>query len=251
MSRVTYIGIDPGDRRQPFTFAALDGERTILALSQGPMDAVLAYAAGQAGAITAINGPLCFNQGRMAQEKDRAGLNPPPRPGEWTDLRVVEYQLALRQAPVSHTPSGKGYCPKWIRRAVELSTELQQRLGFSLFDDGEEPCHLLEAQAEVCFWSLLGGTAPFAAGSLEGRLQRQLVLHDEKLPVPDPMDFFEEVTRFKLLKGILPVKDVYSQPELNALVTAYTAWLTVNKPERVETVGASEEGKIWLPMQRN
>lgn len=215
------------------------------------MDAVLAYAAGQAGAITAINGPLSFNQGRMAQDEVRAAYNPPPKAGEWTGLRVSEYQLALRQAPVSHTPSGKGYCPKWIRRAVELSAELQQRLGFALFADGDAPCQLLEAQAEVCFWSLLGGTAPFAAGSLEGRLQRQLVLHDEQLPVPDPMDFFEEVTRFKLLKGILPVKDVYSQPELNALVSAYTAWLAVNKPEEVEVVGSPEEGKIWMPIQRN
>jgi hypothetical protein len=248
MSKITFIGIDPGDRRQPYTFAALDGERAILALGKGPMEAVLAYAAGQAAAVAAVSGPLSYNLGWMGQAEKRAALNPAPNEGEWIELRAAEYQLALRQAPVSHTPAGNGYCPKWIRRAVDLGCELRQRLGFTTFTPGDAPRRLLEAQAEVCYWSLLG-MAPFAAGTLEGRLQRQLVLHAEKMPVPDPMDFFEEVTRFKLLKGILPVKDIYSQPELNALVAAYTAWLAVNSPDRVEAVGGEEEGEIWLPLK--
>ncbi len=107
----------------------------------------------------------------------------------------------------------------------------------------------MEAPAEVGYWSLLE-TLPFPALTLEGRLQRQLVLHDEKLPVADPMDFFEEVTRFKLLKGILPVKDIYSPAELNALLAAYTANLAVYDPARLNRFGSSDEAEIFVPAKR-
>lgn len=247
MSKITFIGIDPGDRRQPYTFAALDEDRTILALGNGPLQSVLAYAAGQIAATAAVSGPLGFYSGQKGPAETPAGGDSQPKAGGLTGLRPVEAQLALRGVPVSHTPPEDGYCPKWIRRAVDAGRQLKQQLGFASFAPGGAPCQVLEAQAEVCYWALLG-MAPFAAGTLEGRLQRQLLLHAEKMPVPDPMEFFEEVTRFKLLKGILPVKDIYSQPELNALVAAYTAWLAVNTPERVEAVG-DEEGKIWLPIK--
>ena len=131
---------------------------------------------------------------------------------------------------------------------MEAGCELKERLGFGGFGQGEGTRQLIEAQAEVGYWSLLG-MAPFASGTLEGRLQRQLVLHGEKMPLSDPMDFFEELTRFKLLKGILPVKELYSQAELNALMAAYTAWLTMNMPDRAEKVEGGEEGDIWLPVK--
>jgi hypothetical protein len=219
-----------------------------LALGSGPLQAMLAYAAGQTAAVAAVSGPLSYALGRMGEAERRANLDPAPKEGAWTDLRTAEYKLAVRQAPVTHTPSGQGYCPKAIRRAVEVGCELKERLGYRGFGEGEGTRQLIEAQAEVGYWSLLG-MAPFAAGTLEGRLQRQLVLHGEKMPVPDPMDFFEEVTRFKLLKSILPVKDIYSQAELNALMAAYTAWLTVTVPERVERVGGGDEGDIWMALK--
>lgn len=250
IDRTTFIGIDPGDGRQPFTYAALDSERAIQALGHGPLAEALAYAAGQSEALAAINGPLAYNLGLMAQEALRGGLDPAPKAGEWTDLRLAEYRLLMRKAPVSHTPSRGRYCPKWIQRSIEAALGLQQ-VGYAAYSAGTTGCGILEVQSEVGYWSMLGGIAPFQAGSLEGRLQRQLVLHDEKLPVPDPMNFFEEVTHFKLLKGVLPTKDIFSQAELNALVSAYTAWLAVNHPERVEAVDGLEEGQIWLPLRKD
>ncbi len=246
--RTTYIGIDPGDFRHPFTFAVLDGERMLVALGHGHLRDVMAYVGGRATATVALSGPLRYNLGLIVQEAVRSGLDPAPRIGESTDLRVAEYLLMARGAPVTQTPSNAYYCPRSIQRSVELSQCLWE-IGYVSFPAGEAPRQALEAQAETCFWSLLG-LAPFQAESLEGRLQRQLVLFEEKLPVPDPMDFFEEVTRFKLLKGVLPVKDIFEPAELNALVAAYTAWLTVRKPERVERVGLAEEGEIWLPLKR-
>jgi hypothetical protein len=70
--------------------------------------------------------------------------------------------------------------------------------------------------------------------SLEGRIQRALILYAEGLQIPDPMDFFEEITRHKLLQGILPMENLHSAKELDALIAAYVAWIAVNRPNQVE-----------------
>lgn len=67
------------------------------------------------------------------------------------------------------------------------------------------------------------------------------------LPVPDAMLFFEEITRHKILESALPLDNVYSNEELNALAAAYTAWLAAHEPEKVIKVGHQDEGYIFLP----
>lgn len=69
--------------------------------------------------------------------------------------------------------------------------------------------------------------------SVEGRIQRALILYDERLQIPDPMDFFEEITRHKLIQGILPFENTYSAHELDALMASYVAWAFANEPRRV------------------
>jgi predicted RNase H-like nuclease len=61
------------------------------------------------------------------------------------------------------------------------------------------------------------------------------------------MDFFEEITRYKLIKGVWPMELLYLPEQLDALAAAYTAWLAVNKTERISTVGDEMEGLIVLP----
>ena len=63
------------------------------------------------------------------------------------------------------------------------------------------------------------------------------------------MNFFEEVTRFKILKSSLPTKNIFPQPEINAWIAAHTAWLAANQPERIQTYGEPEEGVIFLPVR--
>jgi len=82
---------------------------------------------------------------------------------------------------------------------------------------------------------------------MEGRLQRQIILYERGLRIKDPMDFFEEVTRYKLVKGILPMELLYLLNQLDALAAAYTAWLTVHKKESVFTIGDPKEGMVVLP----
>ena len=47
------------------------------------------------------------------------------------------------------------------------------------------------------------------------------------------MEIFEEITRYKLIKGIFRLENVYSSKELDALAAAYLAWMSVNRPERI------------------
>jgi hypothetical protein len=86
--------------------------------------------------------------------------------------------------------------------------------------------------AQKCFLALCGNEL-FARRTLEGRIQRALILYDEGLQIPDPMDFFEEITRHKLLRGILPLENIHTSKELDALVAAYMAWMTVHRPNQV------------------
>jgi predicted RNase H-like nuclease len=210
------------------------------------MDEVLAFAAGQRQAFVAVSAPQRPNQGLMAQEEMRRQLNPTPRPGRWLDLRLAEYQLRQHNISIPQTYAAEQSCPNW------------RKMGFSLFRRlevlGYQPCPMdgkelqaLEVYPHACFAVLLGHN-PFPKRTLEGRLQRQLVLHEQKLNVPDPMRFFEEITRHKLLKGILPNEDLYSPGELDALVAAYTAWYIANHPEQATLLGDPSEGQIVLPV---
>jgi predicted RNase H-like nuclease len=62
------------------------------------------------------------------------------------------------------------------------------------------------------------------------------------------MGFFEEITRFKLMRGILPTDILYSPEQLDVLATAYTAWLAIHRPEEVTVLGDRSEGQMILPV---
>ena len=85
------------------------------------------------------------------------------------------------------------------------------------------------------------GLPPFAYGTLEGRIQRQLVLSNQELDVPDAMEFFEEITRYKLLHGVLPADNILPQPELDAWMAAYVAWLACHEADKLHVHGSPQE----------
>jgi predicted RNase H-like nuclease len=68
--------------------------------------------------------------------------------------------------------------------------------------------------------------------------------------IKDPMEFFEEITRHKLLRGTLPMECVYAAEELDTLMAAYMAYWVVNYPQEVAFVGDQQEGQIALPAAR-
>ena len=61
------------------------------------------------------------------------------------------------------------------------------------------------------------------------------------------MYIFEEITRHRLLNGVLPIEDLYQVEELDALVAAYTAWVAGTQPDQISFLGDSLEGQIVLP----
>ena len=83
--------------------------------------------------------------------------------------------------------------------------------------------------------------------SLEGRVQRQLVLFDRGMRIADPMDFFEEITRHRLIQGNLPLQKLYALGELDAMACAFMAWYAINHPQALSQVGDPQEGALILP----
>ena len=108
--------------------------------------------------------------------------------------------------------------------------------GFQSFSKKENPKHWFETSAQDCYHQWVGQN-PLPRRSLEGRLQRALALFEQGLRIEDPMDIFEEITRYKLIKGIFRLDNIFSSKELDALAAAYLAWQSVNRPERVVAAG--------------
>ncbi len=245
VTHTTYLGIDPTAGQKPFSYAALDNNLRLLALGQGTMDEVLAFAGGQRQAMVAVCAPRRPNQGLMEREEVRARLNPQPRPGRWGDFRLAEYLLRQHRISCPQTPAVEKDCPNWMQMGFALHRRLEG-MGYQAFPAEGQALQVLEVYPHASFCVMLGH-APFAKQTLEGRIQRQLVLYDRKVMIPDPFDVLEEITPHRILQGVLPLDDLYSQGELDALAAAYTAWLAASHPDEITSLGDPAEGVVVLP----
>ncbi len=245
-SGATFIGIDPTAGQKPYSYAAINDDLHLLALGEAVMEEVLAFVAGQQHASVAVCAPRRPNQGLMEQIEVRESLSPLPRPGRWTNFRLAEYLLRQRNIRIPQTPSQEQDCPNWMQSGFNLFRRLE-KLGFQEYARSNIDRQSLEVYPHAAYTVLLG-LAPFYKNSLEGRIQRQLILHELRINLPDPMLFFEEITRYRLLNGILPDDELYSPGELDALVASYTACLAVTQPEAITCLGDPVEGQIILPV---
>jgi hypothetical protein len=114
------------------------------------------------------------------------------------------------------------------------------QMGFHPYSTKDGSLLWVESAGDKCYRVFQPNLFP--RQSLEGRLQRALILYDEGLQIPDPMDFFEEITRHKLLQGVLPSENIYSSRQLDALAMAYVAW-TAGNPEE----NTAARGQLLLP----
>ena len=121
--------------------------------------------------------------------------------------------------------------------------EQLEKLSFRPYPTKNETRQWFKVNADEAFITLLQKKL-LRRRTLEGRIQRALVLYDQGLQINDPMEFFEEITRYKLIQGILPLENLYTSKELDALVAAYVAWMTVNKPGQFMI-----QGEFILPAQ--
>ncbi len=239
-----FIGIDPTAGRSPFTFAALDDERNLLALSEGELEDVLTFVGNFPAATVAVNAPSRVNAGLVRKRLEKQALTPGSLRG--ADLRLAEADLRGRGISVSATPSREESCAAWVQLGFALYKRLA-RAGFKSFPHDGADRLWLETHPHACFAALLG-QIPLPKPTLEGRLQRQIVLHDAGLRVKDPMGFFEEITRHRLRLGVMPMELIYPPEQLDALVAAYTAWMSAKHPDAITQLGAKEEGFVVLPV---
>jgi hypothetical protein len=241
-----FIGVDPSGGRKPFTYAALDQNGKLVALNGGEMEEVLAFVSGQPGAFLAINAAPRPSMGLVRQDEVRQSLPPLHISGRSLDMRLAEHKLRQHGINVSMTPARRELCSNWVQSGFDFYHRIIA-LGFQPSPDPEAAYQWLETHPHACYSTLLEQN-PLPRTTLEGRLQRQLTLYEQGLVIRDPMDFFEELTRHKLLKGTLPLELVYGAEELDSIAAAYVAFVAGRHPDRVLKIGDPEEGQITLPV---
>lgn len=242
-----FLGIDPTAGSRPMQYAALDRELHLVALDEADLEGVLAFAGSLDSAVVAIDGPQSPNHGLLANPEVRRRYNLRPGGSTWSDWRVCEYELRQRNIRLYGTPGEVDAASGWVRTGFELFKRLQAS-GFRPYVLDESPGKrvLLEARSHASYTALLE-RRPFLKQSMEGRLQRQLVLYLEGLDVVNPMHVLEEITRHNLLMGNLPLERLRSAAQLDALMAAYTAYLAAVQPERISQLGERSEGLISVP----
>lgn len=242
----TFLGIDPTAGRKPFAYAALDNDLRLVALGRGSMEEVLAFTAGQQQAMVAVCAPRRPGQGLMERMEVRDHLNPPPRPGRWMGFRLAEYLLRQHGISCYKTPPDVKACPTWMQMGFQLYRRLEQ-MGYQPYPADKKGLQWLEVYPHASFSTMLEHV-PLPKNTLEGRLQRQLVLYKHKVDVPDPMEFVKGFAAQHILQGVLPTDHLFKQEELDALVAAYTAWQAANHPRAITMLGDNSEGMVVLPV---
>jgi hypothetical protein len=194
--------------------------------------------------VVALNFPRQPNQGLFKTVHSKyAGRGRPFLQNQ--DKRLCEMALQRTGLKINATPSDPQLCPAWMRQGF-LIFERLEAAGFSHYNEEAAPQSFFETHSEALFRSLLGQPL-LNHKTLEGRIQRQLLLAAQDLRIADAMEFFEEITRHRLMQGSLPLQKLYTIPELEALGAAYMAWYAVNRPQQVSRVGDADEGQLLLP----
>jgi hypothetical protein len=248
LSKQIFLGVHVAAESKPFVYAVLDQKLRVLALEQGYLEELLAYASSETAMAVGINAPRHPNCGLMNQDRIRQAYAPVPPSGRWVNVRKIEYDLHRLGLRIHRTASTVEQCHDWMQAGFFLYKEIEE-LGSHAFGDGGEGRLLFETHGEAGFWSLLGQHLKDGT-QLEGCIQRQLMLLEEGLQIPDPMEAFEEITRHRLLHGQFPFEDVFTLPQLNALLAAYTAWLAYQIPGRIQCMGDPEESELLFPLPK-
>ena len=243
--KTTFVGVDLSGGHNPFTFAAFDQDRQLITLAGGEVENLLALLGDHPVALVAVNAPPNPNHGLVRQSLEKQ------TPGHLrgADLRLAEHELRQRGIHVSATPARETFCPAWLQLGFSLHWELA-KMGFKPYPTKDAARQVMETHPHAALYALAGGQ-PLPKSTLEGRLQRQAILFDKGLRIEDPTEFFEEITRHKLMRGILPMELVYTPEELDALIAAYIAYLAGTEPAALAAFGDKNEGQIYLPAGLN
>lgn len=246
LSLTRFFGIDLGSTRGSLTCAILDDSRRVQFKGEITMADLVTRLSDSQVVIAAITSPISLNEGIMTDPDRRGQLAAPPPQNRYTSLRLCEYELLLRGFTATRTPARLEECSPSLQRALRFSSELAA-IGFQRWPAPGVERQLMEIHPDSAYAELLG-TKLQSQKTIEGRIQRQLILQEEHLNVRDPMIFFEEITRHKMLTGQMPDGIIYTPSQLNALVAAYTAWSAYSNPTTITMLGDVNEGRIIFPL---
>ena len=241
-----YVGIDLTRGERSIYYAALDKDLEPVTLAQDDYSSLLAYLGGQQKAVLGVCGPARPNASILVNAESRTQFLIELGKGRPGNMRVAEYFLKQRKLPVYQTPDTVQQAPDWMKTSFKLYQHLQKTGYKEYFVGCQAERQVVEICSEVGYRAWLTGEV-LPRNKFYGRMQRQLALYDLGVNLPDPMDFFEEITRFKILQGKLPEKVILSTGLLSALGAAYIAWQTQHQPEEVSLVGIKNEGQIAIP----
>jgi hypothetical protein len=244
-----YIGIDPTAGGRPLNYAVLDGDLGV-AEGSGALDDVLRAVLAHPRATVAVDAPQSPSGGLMAQPELRARLGLPPNSRSWSGYKVCEYELRRRGIGLYSTPAEVDAAPRWMKMGYRLYAALREAGFVTYAPNAAAERQVLEVHPHACYTVLLGHV-PLRKDTLEGRLQRQLMLYREGVDVLDPMDALEELTPHRLLAPTFDLPGLRDHDALDALAAAYTAYLAACRPEQVTLVGDEGEGQIVVPVARD
>ncbi len=239
MDTYTFVGIDVNNRPPYYHLAAIDSQLHFRSELTGDWEELTQFLSKTDKLIIGINAPLSINTGYLTQSN-----LPKHHPGRWPNCRRVEFELAQHGAPVYFTPNDPHKMPAAMSRGFTMSRQLID-LGYELSVNQTEKS-LIEVPADAAFWSIMQGEM-IDQNQLLGRIQRQMILYELGFHLPDPMEFFEEITRFKIKMGSIPLDLMLTPQQLNARIVAYTAQQLWKNPERVAKLGYQQEGYLYLP----
>lgn len=240
MNTFTFVGIDVNRRSPYYHLAAIDPQLNCVSEVECNWEDLHQFLERQDKVIVAINAPMSVNSGFLSKSE-----LPKHHPGRWPNCRRIEYDLAHLGAPIYFTPNDPQKIPASMSRGFTLGRQLIDQ-GFEGYTDQTQKS-LIEVPADTAFWSIVQGEL-LDQNRLLGRIQRQMILYELGFSVPDPMEFFEEITRYKIKMGNVPLDLVLTPQQLNARITAYTAQQLWKNPENVAKLGYQQEGFLYLPV---
>ena len=201
-----YVGIDPASGRKDFSYAVLDGNLNLANLADADMDELLPFLGRPEVNFVAVNAPARVNRGLVKKKLEEESANP-GRTLRGTDIRLGEYELRERGIALTGTPSREEFCPSWMQAGFDLYKKLSE-MDFKVYETNGATKQVLETNPYACFCALLEGI-PFPKNTLEGRLQRQLILYDKGLRITDPMRFFEEIMQTSVFVDCFHPKGIF------------------------------------------
>lgn len=245
LSDMVYIGLDPTAGGRLHSLAVVDFRLHILRLEKLKFDALIEAIDSYESVVCGVDAPISAGKGLMADKDYRKRMGIDGYSSSYATYRVAEYELRRRRIGLYNTPKNPDDAPTWMQEGWRIYDALRKN-GFVEYPRSGSR-RLFETFPHGGFMSIIK-RKPYSKSTVEGLLQRQMILFEEGVAVPDPMETLEEWTRHKVLAGELTRRGLYDHDELDALMAAYTAYLADRQPNEVCLVGDPIEGQIVLPV---